>query len=186
MSNDPFAEQPGDPLPGPGDPPPPRPGDPPPQWGQDPTPGVPPGAAAGIRAASVGKRVGAFIIDGIGLGIVLTILLAIVGIDSPYIRTIIMSIAGVAYFAAMEGSSGQTLAKKMFGIKVVAADGSPVTMQGALLRRLPFYVGGLLPGFLGALVSFGLLLALLITTIQEEPEHRGLHDKWADTKVIEV
>jgi uncharacterized RDD family membrane protein YckC len=171
MSNDPFAEQ---------------PGDPPPQWGQDPTPGVSPGPGPGIRAASVGKRVGAFVIDGIGLGILLTILLGLMGITSPYIRTIIMSIAGVAYFALMEGSSGQTLAKRMFGIKVVAADGSPVTLQGALLRRLPFYVGGLLPGFLGALVSFGLLLTLLITTIQEEPEHRGLHDKWADTKVIEV
>lgn len=165
MSNDPFAEQ---------------PGDPPPQWGQD------PGAGAGIGAASVGKRVGAFIIDGIGLFIVLAILLALMGITSPYFRTIIMSIAGVAYFALMEGSSGQTLAKRMFGIKVVAADGSPVTMQGALLRRLPFYVGGLLPGFLGALVGFGLWLALLITTIQEEPEHRGLHDKWADTKVVDV
>jgi uncharacterized RDD family membrane protein YckC len=171
MSNDPFAEQ---------------PGDPPPQWGQDPSPGVPPSPGAGIRAASVGKRVGALIVDGIGLGIVVTILLAIIGIDSPYIRTLLMSIAGVAYFALMEASSGQTIAKKLFGIKAVAADGSPVTLQSAVLRRLPFYVGGLLPGIIGGLVSFGLVLAILITAIQDEPEHRGLHDKWAGTKVIDV
>jgi uncharacterized RDD family membrane protein YckC len=73
----------------------------------------------------------------------------------------------------------------MFGIKAVMADGSPVTLQAALIRRLPFYIGNVIP-LIGGLVSLALVLAILITSIQDEPEHRGLHDKWAGTKVIDA
>jgi uncharacterized RDD family membrane protein YckC len=171
MSNDPFAEQ---------------PGDPPPQWGQDQTPSPPPGGAPSVGAASVGKRVGAWIVDGIGLGIIILIVLAILGLrPGSYLYNILQAVAAIAYFAVLEGSSGQTIAKRLFGIKAVSADGSPLTMQAALLRRLPFYIGAVIP-FLGFLVAFGLLLAILITTIQDEPEHRGLHDKWAGTRVIDA
>jgi hypothetical protein len=31
-----------------------------------------------------------------------------------------------------------------------------------------------------------LVLVILITAIQDDPEHRGLHDKWAGSKVIEA
>jgi uncharacterized RDD family membrane protein YckC len=131
--------------------------------------------------------VGALIVDGLGIGIISLIVLTVVGINTQgYLGRVIVSIAAVAYFAVLEASSGQTVAKRLFGIKAVAADGSPVTMQAAVLRRLPFYVGNLLPTFLGSLVSFGFVLAILITAIQDEPEHRGLHDKWAGTKVIDA
>lgn len=175
MSNDPFANQPVDPTPG---------------WGQDPTPG------AVVRPASVGKRVGAYIIDAIGLGILVAIVLTVTGIGGGlmgmattgqgYFGNLIAAVATLAYFGLMEAGSGQTIAKKLLGIRAVSADGSPVTLQAAVLRRLPFVVGSLIPGTIGGLVGFVLILAILITAIQDEPENRGIHDKWAGTKVIEA
>jgi uncharacterized RDD family membrane protein YckC len=178
MSNEPFADQPAESAPG---------------WGHDPMPG------AAVRAASVGKRVGAFIIDGIILGIVNIVLLAVTGMnrrifeatlagESPTGLLLLSAVIGtalfLAYFVLQEGSSGQTLAKRMLGIKVVAADGSPTDMAGAFKRRLPFLVN-LVPRF-GLLLLFVAELGILITAIQDEAEHRGFHDKWGDTKVIEV
>jgi uncharacterized RDD family membrane protein YckC len=74
----------------------------------------------------------------------------------------------------------------LFGIKVVMADGSAATLQATLMRRLPLAVVIIIPTGIGWLVGFGLALAVLITTIQDEVEHRGLHDKWAGTKVIDA
>jgi uncharacterized RDD family membrane protein YckC len=131
--------------------------------------------------------VGALIVDGLALGIIVAIILAVLGFrPGTYFYSLLQSVAFVAYFAALEGTSGQTIAKRLFGIKAVSDDGSPLTMQAALLRRLPFVVGNLIPTFFGSLIAFGLLLAILITAIQDEPEHRGLHDKWAKTKVIDA
>ena len=184
MSNDPFANQPVDPTPG---------ADPgaTPGWGQDLTPG------AIVRPASVGKRVGAFIIDVVGLSIVVGLVLAVTGIGGPmglatatggrgYLGSVITALATLAYFALMEAGSGQTIAKKLLGIRAVAADGSPLSLQSALVRRLPFVVGSLIPTGIGGLVGFVLVLAILITAIQDEPEHRGIHDKWANSKVIDA
>ena len=179
MSNDPFANQPTDPTPGAT-----------PGWGQDPTPG------AIVRPASVGKRVGAYIIDVIGLAIVIGLVLAVTDIGGGllgmaasgrgYIGNLIAAVVSLAYFTFMEAGSGQTLAKKLLKIKAVSADGSPLTLQSALVRRLPFVIGSIIPTAIGGLVGFVLVLAILITAIQDEPEHRGIHDKWAGTKVIEA
>jgi uncharacterized RDD family membrane protein YckC len=178
MSNDPFADQPAEPAPG---------------WGHDPTPGT------AVRAASVGKRVGAFIIDGFIVGIVNLVLLSLTGLNTRIVEatlagrptmglvlmTSLLSTAlAVAYFVVLEGTSGQTLAKRMLGIKVVAADGSPADMQAALKRRAPILIG-IVPRF-GSLLWIAALLGMLITAIQDEVEHRGFHDKWGGTKVIEA
>ena len=177
MSNDPFADQPAEPAPG---------------WGHDPTPG------AAVRAASVGKRVGAFLLDGLILGVVGSVLFAVAGIYGRITEAVLsgqsatglvllsslLSLAvGFAYFVLLEGSSGQTLGKRMLGIKVVAADGSPVDLGRALKRRLPFLVY-IVPRF-GLLLLFAVELGMLITAIQDEVDHRGFHDQWAGTKVVE-
>jgi uncharacterized RDD family membrane protein YckC len=152
-----------------------------PGWGQSPLP-------TGGRPASVGKRTGALLLDSIGIGIVVNVVLlpTQLGIGDTYIRSIIIAIAAIAYFSLMEAGSGQTIAKRLLGIRVVSEDGSPLTLQQALMRRVPFYVGSVIPTALGGLITFGLLLGILITAIQEQTAHQGLHDKWARTRVIEV
>jgi uncharacterized RDD family membrane protein YckC len=197
MSNDPYGERPSDPAPGGWGDDPGRDAEygtgpdagygPAPGWGQDPIP-------SGGRPASVGKRFGAFILDAMGLGIVLGIVLVLTPLGGNifaadgggYVQGLIFAIATVAYFALMEAASGQTVAKRLLGIKVVSEDGSPVSIQQAVIRRVPFVVGNVLPTFIGGLVSFGLTLAILITAIQDQVAHQGLHDKWGKTRVIEV
>lgn len=190
MSNDPSSE---------------RPSDGPPNWGADPAPnagpdpsqgwGQEPLAGPGGRAASVGKRVGAYIVDAIGLGIVVGLVLYFTGLGGGlagmgtgqgYVANLLSAVAVLAYFGLMEAGSGQTIAKKMFGIKAVAANGGALTLQSAVVRRLPFVVGSLIPTSLGGLVQFVLVLAILITAIQDEPDNRGIHDKWAGTRVVEA
>ena len=201
MSNDPYGDGPSDrgpggwgqdPAPGGwGQDPGPNAGQdpvPPPGWGQEPMP-------SGGRPASVAKRFGAFLLDSIGLSIVITIVLLFTGLGgnmlatdggSAYLQGVIRAIVLLAYVALMEAGSGQTIAKRLLNIKVVSEDGSQLTMEKALLRRVPFVIGSFLPTFIGGLVSFGLLLAILITAIQDQMAHQGIHDKWAKTRVIDV
>lgn len=202
MTNDPSADRPGDPSrswddrPPPGTPPPGHPeADPTASygWGTDPVP------AGGTRPANVGKRVGAYIIDMILLTVVFVIVGVIVGLGSgavpatpeavspgqSYMYSVITAALTLAYFVMLEASSGQTLAKRMLRIKVVMADGSPVTLEAAFKRRVLFVIGSVIP-LIGALISFGVPLAALITAIQDEPDNQGFHDRWATTRVIDV
>jgi len=73
-------------------------------------------------------------------------------------------------------SNGQSIAKKMMGIKVVRSDGSPASLGRIfLLRNVVNTLIGLIPvyGFIDALFIFG------------EPR-QCLHDKIADTLVIKA
>lgn len=192
MTDDPNAEPPGDPRGWRDDPA--HDGDPSGSlgWGSDPAP-------LGERPAGIGKRVGAYIIDYVAITIVLGLVLATVGMGSglmpttpesvtrtqAYVSSAISSALVLCYFVLLEAGSGQTIAKRMLRIKVVMADGAPATLPAAFKRRWMFFVGVLIP-IVGGLINFAVPLAALITAIQDEPVHRGFHDRWADTKVIEV
>ncbi|HSJ46195.1 MAG TPA: RDD family protein [Euzebyales bacterium] len=202
MSNDPSADRPGDHAsrwddrPPPGTPPPGHPEANPDAsygWGTDPVP------AAGTRPADVGKRVGAYIIDMLLLTVVFVFVGVIVGLGSgpvpatpeavsagqSYLYSVITAGLMLAYFVMLEASSGQTLAKRMLGIKVTMADGGPVTLEAAFKRRVLFVIGSVIP-LIGGLISFAVPLAALITTIQDDPDNRGFHDRWAATRVVDA
>jgi uncharacterized RDD family membrane protein YckC len=72
--------------------------------------------------------------------------------------------------------NGQTIAKKMLGIKVVRADGSPIS-----LARI-FWLRNFVNSLLGIVPFYGLVDALVIFG---EPR-QCLHDKIADTIVIKA
>lgn len=158
-------------------------------WGED--------RPAGPRPASVGKRVGAYIIDVIGISVIALVILIPIGVGSAlagagfagggfsYVGNIVWSAIVLAYFMLMEANGGQTLAKKLLGIKAVMADGRPVDMQAAFKRNLWWVVGNLIP-YVGGLVGLGIVIYALVTTAQDQPLHRGFHDKFADTMVIET
>ncbi|HSK95970.1 MAG TPA: RDD family protein [Euzebyales bacterium] len=193
MSNDPYGVQPPD-LPEDdwGPEPTVDAGDAAHEWGYDPD--------ARGRPANIGKRTGAIILDGVGLFVTVIVVLTITGIADRLVTAslsgtpslastmaaalVVLSIV-VAYFALLEAGSGQTLGKRMMGIKVVMADGSPTTLQAAFLRRLPMVVAMIVPR-LSTLALFGVGLAMLVTAIRNEPSHQGFHDRWAGTLVIEV
>lgn len=201
MSNDPSADRPGDSSgswddrPPPGAPPPGHPeADPRTSygWGDDALP-------TGTQPATVGKRVGAYIIDMILLTVVFVFVGVLVGLGSgpvpatpeaisagqSYMYSVITAALTLAYFMLLEASSGQTLAKRMLRIKVTMADGSPVTLEAAFKRRVLFVIGSVIP-LVGGLISFAVPLAALITAIQDDPDSQGFHDRWATTRVVDA
>lgn len=158
------------------------------EWGED--------AVPAETAASVGKRVGAYLLDVIGVTIIVYIVLLLTGLaqsmmdptatGQAYVSNLLAAVLTLAYFVLLEAGSGQTLAKRLLGIKAVMADGSPLTTEAALKRRFWFMLGAVIPTALGSLIGIVIVLVILITAIQDQPLHQGFHDRFASTKVIEA
>ena len=75
--------------------------------------------------------------------------------------------------------NGQTIGKKMLGIKVVRTDGSRATVARIFwMRNVPFLLLGAIPLYIGDL--FTLADSLLIF----RASNQCLHDQFADTIVI--
>jgi uncharacterized RDD family membrane protein YckC len=78
----------------------------------------------------------------------------------------------LAYYIGLEGTRGQTLGKMATGIKVVMADGSPVTMQAAVIRNALRIIDGFL---------FYLVAAILVWN---SSTRQRLGDRVATTYVV--
>ena len=155
--------------------------------------------------ASVGRRAGAYAIDFGGLlllvGIPTALLSFFVGMGAGFagptnelgafgvslgitvVFRLIRIAAALAYFGLMEAFRGQTLGKMALGLRVVGPDGQPPTLKAALLRRLPFFAPYVLP-FVGLLGVIAWWVIAPVTASGDKPWHRGLHDRWADTAVV--
>jgi uncharacterized RDD family membrane protein YckC len=146
--------------------------------------------------AGRGTRLGAVMIDGLifGLSIVpgLVLLTMVGGTDSSleFMRQqdraasigfglVALLFFGVAVWnCVLLHRRGQTIAKKMLGIRVVRKDGSRCGLARIFFARyLPVTLLGMVP-FVGGLVS--LVDALLIF----RDDRRCLHDEIADTIVV--
>jgi uncharacterized RDD family membrane protein YckC len=75
-------------------------------------------------------------------------------------------------------TTGQTLAKKWMGIKVVKTDGSPVNFVSGVLLREWILMGASAIPYIGSVV--GIVDAVMIFN----QARRCLHDQIAGTKVI--
>lgn len=171
-------------------------------WGEPTTPAQPgwqsPQPVA-PQPADLGPRIGAYLLDSIGVGVVVGIPVAILwiifavaaggetgGLGGGYLPGLLITLAVLAYFTVMESRDGQTFGKKLLKIRAVDAQGGVPTMQQAALRRLPFVIGSIIPTWLGGLIGFGLVIAILVTAAQDKPWNRGLHDRWAGTTVVKA
>jgi uncharacterized RDD family membrane protein YckC len=79
----------------------------------------------------------------------------------------------VIYFTYFHGTTGQTLGKKIFGLKVVQKTGEPMTLGIAFLR------------WVGYLIS-ALIFYLGFIWIAFDTRKQGWHDKIAGTCVIKI
>ncbi len=77
------------------------------------------------------------------------------------------------YFTFFHGYLGQTIGKIVFGIKVVCDDGRPLGFGRAAGRWLGYFASDIILGI-------GYLMAAFTKY------HQALHDKIADTKVIQI
>ncbi|HEX6254781.1 MAG TPA: RDD family protein [Euzebyales bacterium] len=147
-----------------------------------------------LRPATPGARVGAYIIDCLSVTLPLAIAGALSGVlpvsaeglgqGAAYAAAVTSAIVLLIYFATAEAVFGRTLGKRLLRCAVIAADGGPVTLRAALLRRVVF-VGGLVVPMLGPLLAFAAPLAMLVTVIQDAPTGRGFHDQMAGTLVVD-
>lgn len=82
-----------------------------------------------------------------------------------------------AYFVLMETQmGGQTLGKKLLGLRVVGPGGAPLDVQTSLKRNL--YVAVNVVYCLGNSASFVLAIVIAVT-LEQDPNKQGWHDKFA-------
>lgn len=141
-----------------------------------PVPGAP--TAGGVPAERAGfwKRFAAALIDGILVGIVSSLLGAILGVevgDPSAGASGLQLLLGVGYYVYFHGSpSGQTIGKKLLSIRVLGAnDGASISYGTAALR----YVGSILSAIVCLLGYLWMLW---------DPNKQTWHDKIASTIVV--
>ena len=128
---------------------------------------------AGQRA-SFGRRLVAYIVDSIVLGVVYGILFAVFGRTAAYGIGILI---GLVYYAYFEGSaSGQTPGKRLLGIRVydfAGGSGDGIGIGRGVIR------------YLGKILS-SIPCALGVLWMLWDKEKQTWHDKIASTVVVTV
>jgi uncharacterized RDD family membrane protein YckC len=146
------------------------------------------GASIHLELAGWWQRVGASLLDGF----VLLPLLIIVGIvlvrGAPIAATLVGFVVEFLYLSLMwTKRNGQTVGAKALGIRVVAADGSPMTSEMAYRRAAVlqlFTTASSMTWVLRPLGSVALILNVLWPLW--DPQKQTLHDKAAGTIVVKV
>lgn len=146
------------------------------------------------------RRAGAQLIDGLIIGVGAILLFAAitasfslgffageeVGIVSIVLGLLLavvcVSVVALLYAPAMMGrTNGRTLGRMATGIRVVRADGRPITFGFAMLREVA--VKALLFGFLGSITA-GLANLLDYLWPLWDEQNRALHDFIVDTRTV--
>ena len=135
------------------------------------------------------SRAAAIIIDSIILIVVGAVLAFPLGLQSVFMGGmnadfmlaamwgsfgILMFVIGLAYFTYFEGTTGQTVGKRVMNIKVVREDKKPMTYMDAFIRTLLRIIDGQLIYILG----------LIIILISEKGQRLG--DMAAKTLVVKA
>lgn len=138
-------------------------------------------SSTGMAYASVGRRIGAYLMDGV-VGL---LLLVVVG-GVPVLVTgeptaITAGYAGAVVLGLVQwyllGTRGYTIGKLILGIRVVDADtGTPIGMGRAFLRYLVLALAA------SCLVVLAVMLALLV----KDPRRQGWHDKAARSVEVDA
>ena len=144
--------------------------------------------ASGSSVASAPKagfwiRFVALVIDGliVGIpgGIIVTLLVALVGKDATGVIIVLYGLfilAEIAYFVYFwSRPEGQTLGMKVFNLRVVKTDGSPLSVGGAIVRYVGYIVDSIIFG-----IPVGYIWAAFDTNKQ------AWHDKMAGTYVVKT
>jgi uncharacterized RDD family membrane protein YckC len=143
--------------------------------------------------ADRGTRLGAAIVDGLivaGPIILLAILLPAMVAKGSKPNTALLGVVGIGFMVFIVGvlivnmillhRYGQTMAKRLFKIKIVRGDGSRCSLLRIIFARaLPM-------SLLGAIPIAGPLISLLDPLLIFREDYRCLHDHIADTLVIKA
>lgn len=158
------------------------------------------GTSPQLTLAGWGRRAGAQLIDGLIIGIGAVVLFAAItasfslgffageeiGIVSIVLGLLLavvcVSVVALLYAPAMMGrTNGRTLGRMATGIRVVRADGLPITFGFALVREV--VVKALVFGVLGSITA-GIANLLDYLWPLWDDQNRALHDFVVDTRTI--
>jgi uncharacterized RDD family membrane protein YckC len=144
--------------------------------------------------ADRGTRLLAAIVDGLILGGIVILIAVLVpavtstrnGAPNETAAALIGIIGGLAFLAVlivnmvMLHRHGQTIAKRMFNIKILRADGTPCSLVRVIFARwLPVTL-------LGAIPLIGWIFSLLDPLLIFRTDQRCLHDLIAETIVVKA
>ena len=130
-------------------------------------------AAVAGEKIGFGRRLVAVLIDAVILAIVNQILSGATGQD-PTASSGLSTLIGIAYTIGFWLTwNGQTPGKRVMGIRIVKADGTPFGLVPAILRYVGYFVSAivLLIGFIWILF---------------DKDKQGWHDKIAGTYVVKA
>jgi uncharacterized RDD family membrane protein YckC len=128
------------------------------------------------------RRLLAYIIDAIVLGVIYFILKSLInpkGIGGLYLLLALLCVITFIYYGAQHARWGQTLGKRALGTMVVTADTRSKITGGTAAVRAAVYAIPPIVYFIGSL--FVLLDVLWLTW---DPRNQALHDKAAKTLVV--
>ena len=164
--------------------------------------------------ASFGRRFGALLIDGIGLGIVALVIAAAINLPGSTVTTttasgqasssvtitnsgwssLLTAALSAAYAIGMWVSSGATVGQRLLGMRVYGAEGPrPLPIDRAAVRWFLLYgvsslIGGIAVAAPGVTGPVGLVqlawVVVLAVTTYQSPTKQGLHDKYAASFVV--
>lgn len=127
-------------------------------------------STAPANLVGFGPRLLASIADGLLLGV----LIGITGNVTGNMENGYGGIIGALYSVLLWVNwNGQTLGKKVMGIKVVREDGKPLGYPTAIIRYIGYYISGLF-------LFIGFLWVIW------DPKKQGFHDKIAKTYVVKA
>ena len=158
--------------------------------------------AADLPSAEVWQRVAARLLDHVGLAVLTAILLSPLGLGASLlggpagffaaaVSAVVSAVLTLGYFVVLESRDGQTVGKRLLGVRVVTESGAtPPT--GAALRRNAWTGLGVLAvvpvvgGLVGSAATLVAALTILLG-IAGDRERRGWHDRFAGgTRVVGV
>jgi len=140
-----------------------------------------------ITVIGFGRRLAAILLDALLLGVLSMFVAFLIGMAGVFVdmytpnRPLPLSslivictlVFSVAYYVVAWSRTGQTVGKTMLGIKIVGADGKPLSGGKAFLR------------YIGYLVS-GIVFALGFIWVLFDRKRQGWHDKMAGTYVVDA
>lgn len=135
-----------------------------------------PAPQMGTGGSIIGKRLLAFFLDGLIVGIGSAVLMGLgfaLGDSVGFLVWFVVGIAALAYKFVLEGLYGHTVGKYLMGLVVVKSDGSNITMGSSIIRNLLLIVDNL---------PFAYLVGLALIFITDDNQRVG--DLAADTVVV--
>lgn len=153
--------------------------------------GVSPPGNGELELAGRGARLGAAIIDGVLVAVATVVSSMVLGYNMftsgatpTFGFQVVFTIGYIAWYAIINGhllnKNGQTVGKKLLGIKIVRTNGDKADLVRLVgLRLAPISFAGLIP-YLGNLIGIVDVLCIF------RENRKCLHDNIADTIVVKA